>query len=145
MRPGTYMFGDLFQAGLGTCRREEIAISVLTTIIGHSRHGRHLLLDAGSLALSSDTSASETMPGVGYGLIRELCGRDRDDLRVGRVNQEHGFLESDGPPPFDELPVGAKLRILPNHACITAAMYDRYQVIDGSDEVIDTWSRTNRW
>jgi len=145
MRPGTYMFGDLFQAGLGTCRPEDIAITVLATIIGHARAAGHLLLDAGSLALSPDTSASETMPGVGYGLVRDVAGRELPGLRVARVNQEHGFLEAHGTPPFDALPIGSKVRVLPNHACITAAMHDRYQVTEGGEEITDTWTRTNRW
>jgi len=43
-RVGVYAFGDLVQAELGTCAIEDIAISVLASVIGHNRnHGRVLL------------------------------------------------------------------------------------------------------
>ena len=146
MRPGTYVFFDLAQVGIGSCRVADVAISVLATVIGHSHRFNRLLVDAGSLALSSDTSANEHLPGVGYGLASEDPGRGGTHrLRVAQVNQEHGFVESDAPIPFEALPIGSRLRILPNHSCITAAMFDRYHVVDGGDEIVDVWQRTNRW
>ena len=62
------------------------------------------------------------------------------------MNQEHGFVEAPGATvPFDDLPIGSKLRVMPNHACMTAAAYEGYHVVDGGDEAIDDWGRTNRW
>ena len=146
MRPGNYVFFDLFQVGAGSCRREEVAVTVVTSVIGHNRRAGRILLDAGSLALSSDTSANEQTPGVGYGVVLDAAGRGlRDDLRVARVNQEHGMLEGTEPPPFDELPIGTRLRVLPNHACITTAMFDRYHVTTDGRTVTEEWDRTNRW
>jgi D-serine deaminase-like pyridoxal phosphate-dependent protein len=41
--------------------------------------------------------------------------------------------------------VGDLVRILPNHACATAAQHDCYRVI-GSDGAIEAeWSRFNGW
>ena len=54
VRAGVYMFGDLFQAEIGTHGLEDIAVTVLTSVIGR-RPGR-LLVDAGGLALSKDRS-----------------------------------------------------------------------------------------
>ena len=48
------------------------------------------------------------------------------------------------PAAYDRLPVGSKVRILPNHACMTAAAYDLYHVADGV-EVTETWDRVNGW
>jgi D-serine deaminase-like pyridoxal phosphate-dependent protein len=47
--------------------------------------------------------------------------------------------------PFERLPVGAHVRVAPNHVCMTAAAYDRYHVVDGSDAVIAVWERVNGW
>ncbi|MCH9019206.1 MAG: alanine racemase [Proteobacteria bacterium] len=146
-RPGVYVFFDLFQAGLGCCTADDIAISVLASVIGHRPgHGR-LLIDAGSLALSQDRSTQSQPEDAGYGLVFDVSGRRRiADLRVARVNQEHGFVEAaGGAVPFDELPIGARVRVMPNHACMTAAAYDRYDVVDGGDEVVAVWDRVNRW
>jgi len=41
--------------------------------------------------------------------------------------------------------VGARVRVLPDHACLTSAMFDRYHVVDAGTEIVDVWERTNRW
>jgi len=64
---------------------------------------------------------------------------------VKRVYQEHGVITSDERLPFERFPIGAKVRIGPNHACITAAAHDRYYVVDGSSEVVAEWDRINGW
>src|SRR3546814_15455127 len=65
-------------------------------------------------------------------------------LYVQRVSQEHGVVPVADPADFERLPIDAKVRVLPNHACITAAAYDRYNVIENG-AVIDEWDRVNGW
>ena len=148
-RPGVYMFNDAFQAGLGCCRLDDVALTVLTTVIGHRRDLGMLLIDAGGLALSKDRSTAGQAEDVGYGLVYDATGERRlEGLRVADVHQEHGLIKpaADGVPiPFDALPIGARLRIMPNHACMTAAAYDCYHVVDGGDEIITEWPRVNGW
>jgi len=145
IRPGVYLFFDLAQHGRQCCGVDEIAISVLSTVIGHNRANRRILIDAGGLALSKDTSANAFLPDAGYGWVfDEACTARIGDLRIATADQEHGFVEG-GDLPYDRLPIGARVRILPNHACMTAAAYDRYAVVDGDDEVVDTWDRTHGW
>ena len=146
MRPGVYMFSDLFQAGIGTCVLGDLALSVLSTVIGHRKDDNALLLDAGALALSKDRSTEKLANDCGFGLVSEAgTGRPLGDLKVASVHQEHGMVRSSSPLPFDALPVGALVRVLPNHACMTAAAYGAYHVIDGGLEVIGTWPRCNGW
>ena len=45
---------------------------------------------------------------------------------------------------FERLPVGSLVRILPNHACLTCAGYEAYQVVRGT-AVVDRWARVNGW
>jgi D-serine deaminase-like pyridoxal phosphate-dependent protein len=145
MRPGTYVFFDLAQVGMGSCQMDDLAVSVLATVIGRSHQSNSLLVDAGSLALSSDTSASEHFPGVGYGLVCDLAGRLLPGLRVTRINQEHGYVERETPIPPNAFPIGTRLRILPNHSCITAAMFNEYQVVDVGLEIVAIWPRARGW
>ena len=156
MRPGNYMFFDLSQVGLGSCAVEDVAVTVLASVIGHAGSDRRPLLDAGSLALSNDTGANRRLPGVGFGIVCDLHGVPLGGVvptpgarftgaRVSRVNQEHGFLGSDFPIPARDLPVGSRVRILPNHACITAAMFDAYHVVEGGMEVVGLWPRVRGW
>ena len=146
MRPGVYMFSDLFQAGIGTCAIGDIALSVLSSVIGHRAADNAVVLDAGALALSKDRSTETLAHDCGFGLVCEAgTGRPMGDLKVASVHQEHGMVRSSSPLPFDDLPVGAMVRVLPNHACITAAAHDAYHVIDGGSEVIGRWPRCNGW
>lgn len=146
MRPGVYTFYDLFQAGIGVCQIDDIAVSVLASVIGHRRADNVLLIDAGALALSKDRSTAALPEDCSYGLVCDAdMGHTKLRLRVESVNQEHGFVTADQPIPFDILPIGTKVRILPNHACITAAAYEAYKVVDGTTDVIATWPRCNGW
>lgn len=146
-RVGVYAFGDLVQTELGTCRINDIAISVLGSVIGHSRsHGR-VLIDAGFLALSRDHGTADFPVDWGYGAVCDAAkGELIDGLRVESTNQEHGIITAhDGKIDWSRLPIGGRVRILPNHACATAAAYDRYFVIDGDERIIDVWDRVNGW
>jgi D-serine deaminase-like pyridoxal phosphate-dependent protein len=144
MRPGIYMFGDLMQAAIGSCKLEDIAVSVLASVIGVYPERNQVLIDAGSLALSADRSASSRWPDVGFGWILDEAGRRMEGLFVERMHQEHGFVTARAPLPFERLQLGTRVRILPNHACITAAAYDRYHVLDGG-EIVAEWERVNGW
>jgi D-serine deaminase-like pyridoxal phosphate-dependent protein len=143
VRAGVYMFGDLFQAEIGTHELDAIALTVLTSVIGR-RPGR-LLVDAGGLALSKDRSTADAPRDYGFGLVLDAAGRrSHGDAIVRRAYQEHGVVETDPAVPLD-LPVGARLRIAPNHTCMTAAAHDRYFVVEGGDEVVAVWPRVNGW
>lgn len=146
VRAGVYMFGDLFQAEIGSHGVEDIALTVLTAVIGRRPHENRILLDAGALALSKDRSTAQTANDVGFGLVWDLAGEQTlGRCVVERAYQEHGVVTSDRPLPFDALPIGTKLRVAPNHACLTAAAYDRYHVVDGSDEIVAEYDRINGW
>jgi len=146
MRPGVYCFNDLDQAFIGSCGAGDLALSVLASVIGHYPHRNQVLIDAGALALSKDISAQEFQPKVGYGTIADPPAKD---MAVIACSQEHGFVAADDPIPYGNLPVGSRVRVLPNHACITAAAYDRYYVVDsdldGGKSVVDVYERINGW
>ncbi len=145
VRAGVYMFGDLFQASIGTHRQEDIALTVLVSVIGLRPAEHRLLVDAGGLALSKDRSTQPTTD-LGFGLMLDVQGRPAHGRSVvAQAYQEHGVVALDPALPFPDLPVGALVRIAPNHACMTAAAHDRYWVVDGSDAVTAEWPRVNGW
>jgi D-serine deaminase-like pyridoxal phosphate-dependent protein len=142
MRPGNYMFFDLHQLGIGACGVQDIAVSVLAQVVGHNR----ILIDAGALALSKDNGAQDQIPDSSYGWVFDRLGQARiGDHRVTALSQEHGTIESDGPLPFDHLPIGTRVRILPSHSCLTVAAYGHYNLVDGGTTVIDVWERMGGW
>lgn len=146
-RVGVYAFGDLVQAELGTCAIEDIAISVLASVIGHNRNHGRVLVDAGFLALSRDRGTADFPVDWGYGAVCDArTGTPIKGVRVESTNQEHGIVTAPrGDLDWSLFPIGGRVRILPNHACATAAAYDRYFVTEGTDAIVDTWERVNGW
>ena len=144
VRAGVYMFGDLFQAEIGTHALDDIAVTVLTSVIGRP---------AGPAAGRCRRAGAVEGPQHGGGAAGlsalawcSICTGEPalGDAIVRRAYQEHGVVELDPTSPI-AVPVGARLRIAPNHTCMTAAAHDRYYVIDGSDEVVAVWPRVNGW
>ena len=146
VRVGVYVFHDLVMAGLGVCGVDDIAISVAASVIGHQRDRQWILTDGGWMALSRDRGTAKQKVDQGYGLVCDASGKPLEDLIVLEVNQEHGIVarRSGGELDFARFPVGTVLRILPNHACATAAQFGAYEVItDG--EPAARWERVNGW
>src|SRR6185437_1753373 len=145
VRAGVYMFGDLFQAEIHTHAVADIAVTVLASVIGRRPARNRLLIDAGGLALSKDRSTEAAPLDYGFGLMLDARGRPTYGRAIVRhAYQEHGVVETDEAVPAD-LPVGAKVRVAPNHTCMTTAAHDRYYVVEGGDEVVAIWTRVNGW
>ncbi len=138
VRPGNYVFFDAFQATLGSCSMNDVAVSVLSTVVGSYPERGEAIIDAGALALSKDVSPEHLDPDFGFGIVCDVALRPLS-ARLVSLSQEHGKLKMSAPPP-----VGTHVRILPNHSCLTAAMYDRYHVID-SDAIVDEWRPVRGW
>jgi D-serine deaminase-like pyridoxal phosphate-dependent protein len=147
VRAGVFVFFDLVMAGLGVCSVDDVALSVLGTVIGHRPDKGWTLIDAGWMAMSRDRGTASQAVDQGYGIVCDADGRPIDDLIVVGANQEHGIIghRSGKVEGALQLPVGTQVRILPNHACSTAAQYPRYQVLQGGRGVAATWDRFSGW
>lgn len=147
VRAGVYVFMDLMMAALGICLEEEIAVSVLTSVIGHQPDKGWTLIDAGWMALSRDLGLGAEFTDHGLGLVCDADGNVLGDWIVGSANQEHGLIchRSRDPRRLLDLPVGTLLRILPNHACATAAQHPHYDVLEAQGRVAARWERFMGW
>ena len=147
VRAGVFVFQDLVMAGLGVCATEDIALSVLATVIGHQRDKGWAITDAGWMAMSRDRGTAKQPLDQGYGLVCDAAGHSLGELIVAETNQEHGIVahRSGDPRRLPELPVGTMLRILPNHACATAAQFERYHVLGPGGRIERTWERVSGW
>ena len=142
IRAGVYMAGDLFQVGIGSQEVEDIAASVVATVISHKPERNQIILDAGGLALSKDSGPARPQPS--YGSLWDAATGRPLGLAITSTNQEHGLVPA-GEGDFDRLPIGAQVRIAPNHACMTAAAHERYHVVEDGTEVMAVWERCNGW
>lgn len=138
VRPGNYVFYDAFQATLGSCRPEDVAVSVLTTVVGSYPERGTIIVDAGALALSKDRGPEHLVPDFGYGIVCDLDLRPLP-MRITTLSQEHGKIASQA-----HVPVGTRLRIVPNHSCLTAAMFETYQIVDRG-RIVDQWRPVRGW
>ncbi|NRB20519.1 MAG: DSD1 family PLP-dependent enzyme [Rhodobacteraceae bacterium] len=148
LRAGVYVFFDLVMAGIDVCQQEDIALSVLTTVIGHQHDRDWTMVDAGWMAMSRDRGTADQAVDQGYGVVCDEAGTILPGLILSSANQEHGIItrRSGATTPMPDLPVGTRLRILPNHACATAAQHSHFTVIPAEpDSALIEWPRFGGW
>lgn len=145
VRAGVYLFQDLVMAGLHVCELEDIALSVVATVISVRPEQGWIITDAGWMALSRDRGTAEQALDQGYGVVCDMAGTPYPDLIVSRTSQEHGTLalRKGSSAQLPPLTIGSKVRILPNHACATASQFSGYLVPLEQDLVF--WPRVNGW
>ena len=147
VRPGVYVFFDLVMAGLGVCSLDDIAVSVLASVTGFQADRDWAIIDAGWMAMSRDRGTQSQEIDYGYGLIADRHGAPIADLVIGDANQEHGIVRSrqGATSPLSVMNLGDLVRVLPNHACATAAQFDHYVVVAADGTVCGRWDRTGGW
>jgi D-serine deaminase-like pyridoxal phosphate-dependent protein len=147
VRAGVYVFHDLVMRNIGVCSESDLALSVLTTVIGHQAEKGWAIVDAGWMAMSRDRGTQKQACDFGYGQVCDVHGQPMQGYLMDSANQEHGIIARSGSKDdhiTQTLPVGTLLRIFPNHACATAAQFPEYQAIHG-DGVLATWPRFYGW
>lgn len=126
LRPGVTVFGDAQQWELGTMPSERIALTAHATVVSHA--GGRLVLDAGSKVLGADRAPWAS----GFGRLI-----DHPDARIVQLSEHHAVAElSDALPPL-----GARVRVVPNHVCNAVNLVDELQVFahSGDSEPVDAW------
>lgn len=131
IRPGNYVFYDATQVALGVVPLERCALSVLATVTSRPAPDR-LILDSGSKSLAAERLSTLT---PGFGAVQ-----GHPELKVDRLYEEQAIVHSDE---RCEIPVGARLRVVPNHACAAANLHSQMLVID-QDVVVDVWPVATR-
>jgi D-serine deaminase-like pyridoxal phosphate-dependent protein len=149
VRAGVYVLFDLVMHNVGVCALDDIALSVLATVIGHQADKGWAILDAGWMAMSRDRGTSKQSHDFGYGQPCLLNGTLLPGYVVSGANQEHGILSSteEGAQVDDvaqRFPIGMKLRILPNHACATGAQFPEYHAVTPDGNSVE-WRRFQGW
>ncbi|MWT74198.1 DSD1 family PLP-dependent enzyme [Escherichia coli] len=145
VRAGVFTTFDLVMKNVGVCKFDDIAVAVVASVIGHNREKGWIFIDAGWMALSRDRGTASQGQDYGYGQVCTAEGNVCDGLIVNTTNQEHGIIELTGGYGIEDFPVGSRLRILPNHACATAAMYRHYDVLGKEDQQHFVWHRITGW
>lgn len=135
IRPGNYAMFDGFQASIGSCEPDQVAGSVLATVL--SVHADRAIVDAGALAMSKDPGNGSQ----GFGLVLNVDGVPFEGLQVVGLSQEHGKIKG---PELSRLSVGDRVRIPPNHSCLAMACFDEVHAVRGG-VVESLWRPCRGW
>jgi D-serine deaminase-like pyridoxal phosphate-dependent protein len=147
LRAGVYVFFDLVMHNVGVCGLDDIALSVLTSVIGHQEEKGWAIVDAGWMAMSRDRGTQKQQRDFGFGQVCDVAGRPLAGYVMSSANQEHGIVslaEGVDANIAQRLPIGTLLRILPNHACATGAQHPEYYAVDAQGET-RRWPRFYGW
>uniref|UniRef100_A0A3B3Y2A0 D-serine dehydratase-like domain-containing protein n=1 Tax=Poecilia mexicana TaxID=48701 RepID=A0A3B3Y2A0_9TELE len=137
VHPGNYVFYDVQQSMIGSCGLEDVAVRVLTRVVGHCPHRNQLLVDCGWTGISLDGAGK--LP-TGYAMIE-----GHPDLKLLSMTQEHGRVEPiSGPLDYSKYPIGSLLTLIPYHSCAAAAMHPVYHV-HSEGRLMGKWTPTRGW
>jgi D-serine deaminase-like pyridoxal phosphate-dependent protein len=120
-RPGSYVFYDRCHLRTWSATEEDLALTVLATVISRPARER-VVLDAGSKVLSSDHVGTRFDT---FGLIR-----GHPDWRFVAANEEHGMVAV---PPEAEVAIGDRVEVFPNHNCVVMNLADEVYVARGEN------------
>jgi D-serine deaminase-like pyridoxal phosphate-dependent protein len=125
LRPGVYAFNDAQQFILGSCTLDDVALSVLATVVSTPAPDR-FVLDAGAKVLGYDRPAWTP----GHGLLPAF-----PEATVTGLWEHHAVAATGtGPRPA----VGDRVVVIPNHVCTTVNLVSELHVVrDG--QVTERW------
>ncbi len=117
IRPGTCIFHDRDIVQMGVAGWNDLAYTVVATVVSTAVPGR-AAIDAGSKALSKESFRSGAS---GFGVLY-----DHPEVELVSLSEEHGVLDlgrTDWRPT-----VGDRVRVVPNHVCVSVNLQDRLLV-----------------
>jgi D-serine deaminase-like pyridoxal phosphate-dependent protein len=133
IRPGNFIFYDLMQLQLGSCRFEDIAVALLCPVVAKHPNRNEVILYGGTVHLSKESVIHETVNPI-YGRVVKLLqngwSQPLSNTFVSRISQEHGIIQC-AEDVFNNIQIGEVLGIIPVHACITANLHNTYITTDG--------------
>lgn len=113
VRPGVSVLGDAQQWELGHATPDQIALTVVATVVS-VREGV-VILDAGSKILGADRAAWAT----GHGRLL-----DHPEARITALSEHHATVAGEGLPGLGEI-----VRVVPNHVCTVVNLVDSVTVV----------------
>jgi D-serine deaminase-like pyridoxal phosphate-dependent protein len=117
VRAGTYVFFDSMQVGYGTTTDDNLALTILTTVVSHQERNR-ATVDGGSKTFSGDrgvVGANSAKSGP------ELARAVGKDVTLERISEEHGMVRvGEG----TDVQVGEKIAFYPFHVCTCVNLSD---------------------
>jgi D-serine deaminase-like pyridoxal phosphate-dependent protein len=134
MRPGNFVFYDVMQAEIGSCKYEDVAVAMVCPVVATHHNRNEVIVYGGAVHFSKDRIGKDG--NTIYGLIAEPkdngWGEPKEGWFVKKLSQEHGTIHVPNQD-FDSIKIGDLIYILPIHSCLTANLMSKYYTLDGEE------------
>jgi len=127
VRCGNFVFYDIMQLNLGTCKEDDIAAAVACPVLACYPHRNDIVIQGGAVHLSKDFIPGSSENRI-YGKVAfpienndgiQGWGPILENTSVYSISQEHGIIRTT-PEVMQKVKVGDTMIILPIHSCLTA-------------------------
>lgn len=126
VRPGTYIFKDRMMCEEGVAAKEDIAVRYFATVVSTPCE-EYAVIDGGTKTFPTDILLGQ--PPYYYDSYAEV--ENRPDLKLCRMNEEHGILT--GSRGKTGLKVGDVIALYPVHVCTAVNMQNAVYLDYGND------------
>lgn len=130
--PGNFVFYDLMQQQIGSCKIRDIAVAMACPIVDRYPKRNELAIHGGAVHFSKEFLQEQDLSH--YGKIASFDGKHwlvRDDNScLKTLSQEHGIVRC-SENLFNEYQIGGPISILPVHSCLTANLMESYMTTNG--------------
>ncbi len=135
IRPGNFVFFDLMQCHLGTCKPDQIAVVLAAPVVAKYPERNEIVVYGGAVHLSKEyiklSSGEGSFGGIvqftgsGWGVPQEGC-------YVSSMSQEHGIIRANRQM-INRINIGDLIGIIPVHSCLTANLMKGYVTLEGEE------------
>ena len=133
IRPGNFVFYDVMQLQIGSCREDDIAVAVACPVVAKHLRDNKLVVYGGAVHLSKDFVTTKNGVSV-FGYVALAAengwGPRLAQTYVTSLSQEHGLIKTN-PAVMNRVNIGDLVMVLPVHSCLTANLLRKYRTLEG--------------
>ena len=133
IRPGNFVYYDLAQKNIGSCRWEDIAVVVACPVVAKHENRGEVIIYGGAVHFSKD-SLTDSNGDKYFGRVvkvgAEGIGLPLQECYVKSLSQEHGIVKV-SQTYWNDFRVGGLLYIIPVHSCLTVDVIPDIITFDG--------------
>jgi D-serine deaminase-like pyridoxal phosphate-dependent protein len=130
LRPGNFVFYDIMQLQIGSCKEEEISIAMACPVVAKHPERNEVLIYGGGVHFSKDRMEENGHAVFGYVVADKgkKWGERIPDIYVAKLSQEHGIIKA--PKEWIEsLKIGDVVKVLPVHSCMSMDLLREYLIV----------------
>ena len=136
IRPGNFVFYDLMQYHLGTCKFDQVAVAMACPVVAKHADRNTIIIYGGGVHFSKEFLEinGNKVYGLVVGLNNAGWKKIPEDNYLVKVSQEHGTIKV-SQDLFENTEIGDIIGIMPVHSCMTTNLMQEYLSVD--NEIID--------